>query len=156
MAAQVATPADIPDWLRDESTPSAPAKEAPTPEAVPEVPAEVNSEPTTPAPTPNIPTPTPTPASTDADIPDWLRGAESEVPEETSARTEEVTTPEVTEAPIETPTEVKVATVTNTDDDIPDWLKGADIVQTEAAVEAVPTPETIADVPLSKTPEPTP
>lgn len=156
VAVPMATPADVPDWLRDETTP---VEKEVSPAHIETAPAPI------PAPTPDIATPTPTPAAapvntTDADIPDWLRGAESEIPEEAPETSPAIETPavpkvpEAPEAPMEAPEEVKATT--DTDEDIPDWLKGADVAQTEAAVEAAPTPETIADAPLSKTPEVTP
>jgi hypothetical protein len=72
-------PADVPDWLRDLGGPSAP----------PAAPVAATPEPRRPAPVPSTPPPVETPARppaaaaddlltpVDAEIPDWLRGADS-------------------------------------------------------------------------------
>lgn len=103
--------ADVPDWLKDEAT------------KTPEVPSPLDTPviPETPAVIPE----TPKAEAPEDDIPEWLRGSETEAP---VTETPLVETP-VTETIVEPVVEKEIipetpVTTAPDEDDIPDWLKG--------------------------------
>lgn len=155
--------ADVPDWLKDEAT------------KTPEVPSPLDTPviPETPAVIPE----TPKAEAPEDDIPEWLRGAETDIGtdnapaplsnvEEVQNKEEDTETPPaetpVTETIVEPVVEKEIIPETPVptapdEDDIPDWLKGThEESSTPPATTEIPQKEeTIEQTAPTETPAPT-